>query len=153
MLLFFFPPFFFLRSQGSHTSFMTMKTTTSKAIDSAPSYTSHFHRWRLCLTDMAASATTISARSFGLSWRVSPRKKLFEITDYIYRIPIRFSETTSERSFVIRALDPQRGSKEAEENSRKNECVFISQVRTSLWLGFSFLISVFFSSFDIEAKG
>ncbi|KAF7843250.1 homoserine O-acetyltransferase [Senna tora] len=73
------------------------------------------------------AATNIGAWSFSFAGRVSCRKKLLGITNYIYENPIRISATTSDKSFSIRALDPRGGSKETEENSRNSTDVFISK--------------------------
>ncbi|XP_054782298.1 uncharacterized protein LOC129289546 [Prosopis cineraria] len=76
---------------------------------------------------MAVSAvSTVAAWCFRFSERVSPRKKLSGIANYTYQNPIQFSATRSVRFFVVRALDPQRGSNEAEENSRNSSGTFLS---------------------------
>ncbi|KAK4252917.1 hypothetical protein QN277_011046 [Acacia crassicarpa] len=73
----------------------------------------------------ASAASNVAAWSFRLSERAKPRKKLSRIANYIYQNPIRFSATRSTRSFVVQALDPQRGSNEAEENFRNSTGTFL----------------------------
>ncbi|KAI9107463.1 hypothetical protein K1719_021500 [Acacia pycnantha] len=73
----------------------------------------------------ASAASNVAAWSFRLSERANPRKKLSRIANCIYQNPIRLSATRLTRSFVVRALDPQRGSNEAEENSRNSTRSFL----------------------------
>ncbi|XP_028766396.1 uncharacterized protein LOC114732195 [Neltuma alba] len=73
-----------------------------------------------------SAASNVAGWSFRLSGRASPRKKLSRMANYIYPNRIRFSGTRWARSFVVRALDPQRGSNEAEENSRNSTRTFLS---------------------------
>ena len=99
---------------------------------------------------MAASATNIGSWRFCFSdiypRRLTPRKQLFSTAKYVFHNPIGFSSKRSEKSFVVGASDPQRGSDEAEENSTSNSAflpkVNFSSLKFNLVYGFIMILKV-----------